>query len=171
MTKHPTQQNLAERLAWSKLSQVLTFMRHPEVCQSCGDTQPGEGVAKPDLTRWVECDEWERSTGVVVVLCRPCVTRVLEPHPRLYREIETYAPHPGTMALCVACTHRFGLNCKHPDLRANGGAGLLITHAKAVRALVNVGGGRGHRRGCLPVSIYAHPPTACAGRVEVDRTT
>jgi hypothetical protein len=49
---------------------------------------------------------------------------VLKRHPRLY------APDMGSPGsfpvLCGPCDHRRGAGCAHPDLKANGGAGLRV---------------------------------------------
>lgn len=49
---------------------------------------------------------------------------ILKKHPRLYLE---EAGRPGSFpAICGPCKLRDGFACKHADLKANGGAGLLI---------------------------------------------
>lgn len=139
---------LAERRAWPKLSETLAHPRRPDGCQSCGATSA-------ELVRWEECDEWDRQTGVLVVLCLPCDKRLINPHPRLYRHVHRWQPWPGAMELCVACTHRDGLHCAHPDLRANGGPGLGITFPKPDDVILCPGGLR---------RLYQGPPTKCEGR-------
>ncbi|MDQ2831304.1 MAG: hypothetical protein M3Y74_19930, partial [Chloroflexota bacterium] len=70
-------------------------------------------------------------------------------------------PFPGIMELCVDCRFRDGVCCTHPDLKANGGDGLVVDADSGAQAHVNLGGGRG-----AVLTIYRDPPRACAGRVE-----
>jgi hypothetical protein len=98
------------------------------VCSICG-----LDVDHKDLPSevWRECDERDRplpgdehviflGQGKVHEACR----KTLNAHPRLYVE-ETGAPGHFP-ALCVDCVHRDGFGCRHPDLKANGGAGLRV---------------------------------------------
>jgi len=152
---------LSVRQAWPKLSETLLAARHPTKCQSCGLPCTEENHT---LQRWRECDEWDKPTAVIVVLCRTCSDRLVEPHPRLYVAIERYAPAPGCMALCIACRFREQLRCTHPDLAANGGQGLRIKFAHPSTMFLD--GTRGGRRSGWTARVYSHAPTACIGRVE-----
>ncbi len=134
---------------------ILAIPPDPRRCQSCGHDC--------DLTRWLEHDERDQPTAVVVVLCRPCSDRIIEPHPRLYAALDEYAPHSGSMALCRECSRRSGVSCTHPDLKANGGAGLNITMRRPDTAFVSGRGAGGRRTGWVH-RIYHAPPSACAGR-------
>lgn len=134
---------------WPKLSETLTGPREPGKCQSCGN----EG------TRWwEECDESDRPTKVLVILCTPCEKKLIKPHPRLYCLTWTPCPWPGAMAICQNCTQRDGLRCTHPDLKANGGAGLLLQIPKGSPCHLNLGRGRG-----MFVTMYPYEPRVCAG--------
>jgi hypothetical protein len=155
---HPTQQPLAERQQWPKLSETLPFTRSPGTCQSCGAMQLGDLV---EFHRWIECDEWERPTGVVVILCLRCTQDLIPEHPRLYQSIDKWSPHCGTMALCSLCKYRKDLDCTHPDLKKNGGAGLRVDVNNPTRVHLNYGGGRGRF-----AWMFDGPPKACAGREE-----
>lgn len=138
---------------WPKLSETLTAPRAPRTCQSCGD----EG-----LRWWRECDEDDRPTGVLVILCEPCEKKLVKPHPRLYISIWTPAPWPGAMAICSDCQFRDGLRCTEPRLKANGGEGLPIAIPKGQDAHLNFGGGRGQF-----VTMYPHEPKDCKGRLPI----
>lgn len=142
---------LAERQQWPKLSETLPCARAPNVCQSCG-------AGAENLQRWEEGDEWDKPTGVLVVVCVPCEQRLIEVHPRLYRQVDRWQPWPGAMALCVDCRHRDGLECSHPELARNGGRGLVISFPEPIRAFLCGSRSRGLTH------IYEGPPTACAGR-------
>jgi hypothetical protein len=135
------------------LSETLTGPKHPEQCQSCGG---------PATERWIECDPWDQPTHTLIVLCEDCEERLIEPHPRLYRELEHNAPWPGAMALCVNCRHREGITCRCPLARWNGGPGMAVTCAKPV-VYHWCGRSKGGRRTGGVARSFAHPPTKCAG--------
>lgn len=87
------------------------------------------GTECDPIQLWRECDEHDRpipGPEAIISVCgeRECQL-VINRHPRLYVREETGAPgHFPT--LCGDCRHRAGLKCTHPDLRENGGAGLLV---------------------------------------------
>ena len=60
----------------------------------------------------------------IVVLCKPCADRIIEPHPRLYREMQANHPMPGAMLICEDCPSRAGMQCTSPVAAFNGGRGL-----------------------------------------------
>jgi hypothetical protein len=146
---------------WPKLSETLAGPRHPLQCQSCGRTRANA----VELTRWREHDEQDKPTGAVVVLCKECSDRTIEPHPRLYSELSANEPHPGTMELCLLCIYRSDVRCLHKDLKANGGLGLAITCPRPTVAMV-CGRGKG---GCRRHVMYVSPPSKCAGREEAGK--
>lgn len=104
----------AERM--KRLSQTLAGDRRPDRCQSC--------CSADGLTRWQEHDADDRPETIIVVLCKRCADEIIEPHPRLYRELPTAEPWPGAMAPCVDCRHRQELDCTSPAAKFNGGPGL-----------------------------------------------
>lgn len=160
----PNNTPLAERQTWPKLSESLgALFLAPDRCQHCGvlvDDDDASGHAARE--RWIEHDEWDRPTAVVIVLCAPCAKRLIAPHPRLYAAMPRHKPHPGTMMLCVGCRHRDGLRCAHPGARANGGAGVLVTSPAPLRAFMD--GTRNGRRTGWVAEIYPSAPTSCDGR-------
>lgn len=139
------------------LSRTLTGPRIPSRCQSCGAT----GMAAK-LERWIECDEWDQPTHVVVVLCGPCARRLIDPHHRLYHPLWPNEPHPGAMGICVKCRHRRGTACGHPDARENGGAGVTVEIDPPAIAHLCIAGPNG-RRGETR-RIYSSPARGCSGR-------
>lgn len=139
---------------WFKLSDTLTGPKSPDRCQSCGAA--GEPDSR-DITRWQECDHSDRPTAVVVVLCKPCGGRLIEPHPRLYRALEPNDPHPGSNGVCLDCPHRAGVNCGHPDAKANGGAGVLLAVGKPTEVHLC----RSPRRLSGWVRMWPYPPRDC----------
>ena len=139
-------------VGWPKLSEQLTGPRAPRRCQQCG-----ESCSPP--TWWEECDEEDRPSGVLVILCAGCAQRLIESHPRLYHRLDWPAPRPGAMDICAECRHRQELSCRHPDLRANGGAGLSISVPRPMTAMLCFGGGRGRT-----ARLYPHEPRECVGR-------
>jgi hypothetical protein len=123
---------------WSKLSETLPGIRHPEFCQCCNKDNRVD--LESDLTIWREHDDQDRETNVFVMLCHNCnstrssdggVARanrkrtMVEVHARLYSEMSERFWFPGIMHLCVNCEWRTELHCHHPDWKANGGAGTL----------------------------------------------
>ncbi len=100
---------------------------------------------------WQECDDADQPEPIAVLLCPSCSTRIIEPHPRLYYVLPFNEPFAGTMGLCVSCRLRVGVRCTHPDLKANGGAGLMIQSDTPVPS-------RRLRQ------IYVRAAMGCAGR-------
>lgn len=141
---------------WPKLSEQLAGERRPDRCQKCG-------VHWAEIERWREHDDHDEPTDVVIVLCRECAEAVIEKHPRLYSQVPRNAPLPGCMDLCTNCELRSGLQCTHPDLKANGGPGLAIICSKPSVAFVDGTDKSGRRRGWREV-WYERPPRECAGR-------
>src|SRR6185437_9103151 len=95
--------------------------------------------------------------------CQSCGWELIEPHPRLYHRLSHYEPLPGSMDLCGGCRYRAGVSCTHPDLRANGGAGLRLTIAKPHVAFV-CGRGSGGKQVGGQRTIWPAPASDCAGR-------
>lgn len=147
------------RRAWPKLSADLPYERSLHVCQSCGVA--ALDVVEDDLDRWYEHDEHDRQTTTIVVLCRRCSDRIIKPHPRLYSPIWPFTPIPGAVPLCIGCRYRDGTRCTHPNAKANGGAGVLMTVAQPTQTHLNYGGGRGEFR-----QMWKAWPTACRERTE-----
>lgn len=119
--------------------------RGPDAILACGVC--GITVDPSDLPSAVyrEHDEHDQPiTGPeALVFVGPLAThaechRRLDAHPRLYAEA---SGDPGTFpALCGPCAHRRGRACSHPDLRANGGAGLRV-HLSGLAAIICGRGG------------------------------
>jgi hypothetical protein len=118
--------------------------------------------------RWREHDDDDRLTAVLLILCLDCSDRLIEKHPRLYTELDKNEPWPGGMAICIACRHREGLDCRHPDLEANGGPGLKIMVPQPMTGFLDYQDKRGRRSGRTFMS-YPHEPRECAGRVRAPR--
>lgn len=149
------------RRPWPKLSEQLPHPRDLDTCQACGALEAL--LDAETLETWEEHDEADRPAGVVVRLCPPCSAKIVEPHPRLYRQVDRWEPLPGVMELCRSCRHRRGVSCAHPDLLRNGGTGLRIVFPRptvGIACVARPGGGRGSRR----FTMYAGPPSECAGQ-------
>lgn len=144
---------------WPRLTEQLAGPRSPALCQSCGDCC--------DLDRWREHDDADRPEARVLVLCLRCSNRLIEPHPRLYGSLDRNQPWPGCMQICVACRHRDGVGCTHPDLKANGGAGLKIMVPNPTSGFID-GTDKAGRRWGHPFRSYPHEPRECAGRQTAD---
>lgn len=146
---------------WPRLSVTLTEGRKaPNVCQSCGVVLP---FADDQRCHWQEHAPDDEPERIVVVLCKECSDRLIDPHPRLYRQLERWEPWPGAMRLCISCIHRDGVDCTHGDLKANGGPGLGMTMPKPTTGMWDGCGKDGRRTGGTFVH-YDGPVSHCAGR-------
>lgn len=153
---------------WPKLSETLTGPWSPFACQACGKSEAEllEGTA--DLERWEEFDEHDKPTGVYIAICSHCneakpnprVKRTLiERHPRLYSRLPEHFNRPGQFHLCVDCTLRDGWECKHPNLKANGGPGLEVMVQKP-----NVYHVKASRKSHSGYYTSYHPARSCTGK-------
>lgn len=133
------------------LSETLGILIDPRMCRSCGGTR--------ELQRWRECDEWDKPTMAVVVLCKYCSKKLIDRHPRLYIAIAPHEPFPGVMQICVDCPRRSGVSCSSPLAKHNGGEGMRIDGPRPTIAIVCGGRGSGG-----PVRLYTGEPTGCAGK-------
>lgn len=141
---------------WPRLSADLTHERSPIVCQACGE------VRRPDrLQRWQEHDEADKPEAIIVVLCSGCAGRLIDPHPRLYRQLERNEPFPGAMKICLDCKLRDGTRCTSPRTLANGGPGLPFPGPDG-HAFVD--GVRGGRRTGWTVRIWSKETATCKGK-------
>lgn len=149
--------DLPPKEKWPRLSVTLTQPRRPDACQSCGR-------AHPDLRAWRECDDRDQPQNVFVVLCAECSHQIIKPHPRLYDEVPANKPIPGLMPhLCTDCVHRKDLACMHPDLKANGGPGLMIVAPEPTRGFMD--GTRGGKRVGWMFEHWPRPAIDCKGKV------
>ncbi len=121
------------------------------VCNVCGK-------AAQDLETWRAHDERDKPIFGVRALVflgaghTDCYAK-LQAHPRQFAQED---PRPGYVPhLCGACMWRTGLECKNPDAKANGGAGIRLELSSM--GIVCHGRGRG---GCRPLLTII----ACNGR-------
>lgn len=137
---------------WSRLSDTYHAWHAPDTCTHCGSR-----VDPPrTLTRWLEHDDNDRPSDppVVILLCDTC-NACIDPHPRLYSQLDRYAPIPGVMReLCLSCPHRHGLTC--------GITAPTITVEEPIRGHMSYSGKTGRRQGRF-FTMYPNPPTACTG--------
>lgn len=126
-----------------RLSEQLEPLAWPHVCQRCGRDTPRER-----LLVWQEHDDADRPELVYVVLCNPCSARVIDPHPRLYRELAPNEPAPGVMRICGHCEHQQLGRCCSPLLRRNGGPGLKLPDPDSSMH-VSYSTGRGRKGGFI----------------------
>lgn len=155
--------------AWPRLSETLPH-REPGRCHACG-TMPNEapparnGRKRPlDLQLWQEHDQWDRPEMRYVLLCGPCAKRIIEPHPRLYKQLDLFAPAPGVMGVCRDCRWRAGPRCLCPKARANGGAGMATLGPRPTDVHVC----RSPRRLSGWIKLYPGPVTDCDGKEVAD---
>jgi hypothetical protein len=138
---------------WPRLSETLSHPRTLVACQACGR---GE-LPSINLAVWQEHDEADRPEPIFLVLCDACA-RLIEPHPRLYRRVDRWAPAPGIMPTCSGCRHQDALRCRSPLLKANGGPGLPIRSGVAAQGFAC-----SRKQGCCELIQYSRP-AECDGR-------
>jgi len=115
-----------DRLTETVPYQILptTFKR----CQLCGYTS--DDICEFRL--WCECDENDKPEPYnILIACKSddCF-QIIKEHERLYFELSWSTGEPGHfILLCGDCPHRDGTHCTHPDLKINGGNGLLLHRA------------------------------------------
>lgn len=141
---------------WPRLSESLPHL-HPQKCANCGKADQRDVL----LTLWQECDEKDNPEARYVLLCAPCGAKLIEPHVRLYQGIDRNAPAPGAMVICSDCRFRDGLWCA--KAKCNGGDGVVITAAQALRGFIDGRDSKGRSWG-RPFATYATPPGPCSGK-------
>lgn len=143
------------------LSETLPFPRRLDTCQACGKSHDlfGDPI---HLTRWMECDAWDEHQPIVVVLCDDCSTRLIKPHPRLYKPLQQHEPMPGAMPICTHCRWQSALRCLSSTAKINGGPGLTLTFPQPT-SMHLCGTRNGRRTGWTEVH-YTGPVSACSGR-------
>ena len=153
---------------WPRLSVDLEAESHPRICQSCGSDFRNVLMMprSPDremIFHWQEHDMRDIPEPIIVTLCQSCSAKIIDKHPRLYRNLAIHEPFPGVMKLCIECQFRDGTGCTHKDLKTNGGDGLGIigpAPADVHYSYRRKGNGRsGHWE-----KHYPGPATECAGR-------
>lgn len=139
----------------------LTGTKHPFICQSCGGSaEPGlgNGLLRLTVNRWQEHNHQDKPEHKILVLCEACARRLIKPHPRLYEQLHHNQPWPGCMAICLDCKFREGIDCKHPNAKANGGTGVMLTIGKPIHALVDGPDYSG------PMTMWPSAASACKER-------
>jgi hypothetical protein len=172
--------------SWPRLSERLQPFRSRKVCQKCGAAAgkvatQGEFKASQQAERlghrslkfgnvttvygWQEHDHNDVPEHIYLFLCTKCSDELIEPHVRLYRQIQQHAPSPGIMDLCVDCKWREGSRCKCPIAVFNGGPkpGMQIDYAEPP-SIAFVDGTRKGKRWGGRIALYNTPPTACSGK-------
>lgn len=142
------------------LSIELTSYDELDRCQACGRRDRG-------VDRWLEADEHDgdQSPPVVVILCKACGDRLVEPHPRLYAKLDEWHPLPGSMPICQDCLHHVGTSCLNLQAQMNGGPGLNLIFPRPDRVHV-LRRGKGQRSGYE--TIWRGPVVGCDGRETAD---
>jgi hypothetical protein len=140
-----------------RLSTSLPGPRSIHQCQSCGASDK-LGLK---IRGWAEHDHNDQPEPFSVWLCEDCETKLIEPHPRLYRRITDHEPFPGAMPLCLDCKRRDGVTCMSPKACFNGGPppGIKMEYPKPSMAHLNLG-----RKGGRWQAFYHGPVTSCSGK-------
>ena len=124
---------------------------HPKKCAACGCWD-----REKLLSLWQEHDREDKPETRYVLLCDACSRKLIEPHVRLYAEIDNKSPAPGAMEICADCRFRDGLWCA--KAKSNGGEGVTITAAKPSRGFID------GARYSGPFTFYPVAPSACSGK-------
>lgn len=132
---------------------------HPQTCQKCGLHDPLHQIKirGEQLARWQEHDHNDQPENKILVLCNLCAKRMIEAHPRLYRQLAPFEPWPGAMGICLDCANRDGITCTQS--KASGGAGVLIKVQPPATAMVD--GTRNGKRTGWRQQIWFAPPSGC----------
>jgi hypothetical protein len=95
-----------------------------DTCQICGKTS--DDICTFRL--WQECDDRDQpEPGNYLLVGETCCRSKIHEHPRLYNEVPWGRGVPGGFVLvCGSCPFREGFHCTHPNLKSNGGDGLLV---------------------------------------------
>lgn len=113
-----------ERLTKITKYPLTTFKR----CQICG--YESDDICEFRL--WYECDNEDKPEpyNILIACQKDTCFQVIKNHPRLYFEPAWSTGEPGhLMLLCSDCPHRREARCTHPNLRINGGEGLILHRA------------------------------------------
>jgi len=113
-----------QRLTDTVLFSIETFTR----CQLCG--YEGDDIC--EFSFWKECDEHDEPEpyNVLITCKQDACSQKIEQHERLYIQLAWGNGDPGHLILlCGDCPHRSVVHCTHPDLKDNGGNGLLLAMA------------------------------------------
>jgi hypothetical protein len=103
---------------WRRLSIDLKHERNPFICQIVRRRGPNRHrrrgrLPEPEeagFIRWQEHDQQDRPQPIYLVLCKECSDRLIEPHERLYRPLDKWAPALGAMRFCLHCAN-FATGC------------------------------------------------------------
>lgn len=142
---------------WPRLTETLPW-KGTNSCRACGQDTDVR------LSLWVEHDHLDRPEPRYLWLCTKCADRIIEPHVRLYAQIDRNSPAPGAMEICLGCRFTNGSRCTNPAAKQNDGPGLEVTTPKPIVAFVD--GTRNGRRAGWVERVYDQPPKACSGRKE-----
>lgn len=140
-----------------RLTESLPVATELYRCQRCSGTV--------ELARWMECDDKDQPDHRLLVLCRQCSDKIIEPHPRLYHELHGWHPWPGAMAVCRDCALRTGVRCGHSKAQQNGGNGVELTYPEPVVMFMDGSDPETGRRWGRKEVRWLGPVTACAGKV------
>lgn len=143
-------------MSWPKLSGTLKPAVDLSRCQNCN--------SNVFVSRWREHDDKDISTQTIVLLCKNCSDKLIEPHPRLYSRMDKDEPLPGSMPICIGCKWHEIVRCKNPKSFVNGGAGLTLTFPTPACAFVDGRDPKTGKRFGRRVITYIGPVSACEGR-------
>ena len=117
---------LSEIAVIPAISAPDTFKR----CQLCGHVSPHDDIC--EFRMWQRCDAQDNLIESYLVTCgsEACFQKI-DADPILFREVPWSQGGPGRfMLLCGDCPNRKEFDCQHPNLKSNGGKGLLVNLAQ-----------------------------------------
>jgi hypothetical protein len=97
-------------------------------CQLCEHTS--DDIC--EFRMWQRCDEQDNLIESHLITCNSeaCFQQI-DADPILFREVPWSQGGPGRfMLLCGNCPNRKEFDCQHPNLKSNGGKGLLVNLAQ-----------------------------------------
>lgn len=133
----------------TRLTETVQGIKARGICQKCG---------APEATAWCEHDHNDNPEYKFLWLCKRCSDKLIEPHPRLYKEFGKHEPLPGGMPICDDCPWRKEIICTNMDAKVHGGPGLKMVYPSPSTAFVD--GPKFSGR----ITLFHGPVTACSGK-------
>lgn len=146
---------------------MIPQLKAPETfqgCQLCGHKLAYDDICAYRM--WQRCDNKDNPVEDYLITCNndACFKRI-DDDPLLFIEVPWSRGGPGRfMLLCGDCPNRKDWSCLHPNLKSNGGEGLLVNFAQTFLTGIRICMSNGKSvRGQLP------PANRCEGHPDKDK--